>query len=201
MSSLASRNRRERVTFNDVISGNVPEDILKASTPAPEKVYELERIESSCQTDELPVVEINPVSFLSLSPSTISELRQSAVSPQETTTTPVIDDTTVLNPSETSSLVTYSERAEIIRLRDVVSNQVKDLKGRVQLVRGRKQLKKEQMEDEKEVRAAREAKAQSVLLESSERLDEARVVLDNLVNHFQAISSRYNRWCNEGMIS
>lgn len=201
MSSLASRNRRERVTFNDVVSGNVPEDILKASTPAPEKVYELERIESSCQTDELPVVEINPVSFLSLSPSTISELRQSAASPQETTTTPVIDDTTVLNPSETSSLVTYSERAEIIRLRDVVSNQVKDLKGRVQLVRGRKQLKKEQMEDEKEVRAAREAKAQSVLLESSERLDEARVVLDNLVNHFQAISSRYNRWCNEGMIS
>lgn len=201
MSSLASRNRRERVTFNDVISGNVPEDILKASTPAPEKVYELERIESSCQTDELPVVEINPVSFLSLSPSTISELRQFAASPQETTTTPVIDDTTVLNPSETSSLVTYSERAEIIRLRDVVSNQVKDLKGRVQLVRGRKQLKKEQMEDEKEVRAAREAKAQSVLLESSERLDEARVVLDNLVNHFQAISSRYNRWCNEGMIS
>lgn len=201
MSSLASRNRRERVTFNDVISGNVPEDILKASTPAPEKVYELERIESSCQTDELPVVEINPVSFLSLSPSTISELRQSAASPQETTTTPVIDDTTVMNPSETSSLVTYSERAEIIRLRDVVSNQVKDLKGRVQLVRGRKQLKKEQMEDEKEVRAAREAKAQSVLLESSERLDEARVVLDNLVNHFQAISSRYNRWCNEGMIS
>ena len=56
MSSLASRTRRERVTFNDVISGNVSEDILTASTPVAEKVYELERVESSCQTDELPVV-------------------------------------------------------------------------------------------------------------------------------------------------
>lgn len=78
-------------------------------------------------------------------------------------------------------------------MRDVVSNQVKDLKGRVQLVRGRKQLKQEQMEDEKEVRAAREARTQNVLKESSERLDETRLVLDNLVNHFQSISSRYNR--------
>ena len=67
------------------------------------------------------------------------------------------------------------------------------MKGLVQLVRGRKQLKQEQMEDEKEVRAAREARTQNVLKESSERLDETRLVLDNLVNHFQSISSRYNR--------
>lgn len=58
MSSLASRTRRERVTFNDVISGNVSEDILTASTPVAEKVYELERVESSCQTDELPVYQL-----------------------------------------------------------------------------------------------------------------------------------------------
>ena len=193
MSSLASRTRRERVTFNDVISGNVSEDILTATTPAPEKVYELERIESSCQTDELPMVAINPVSFLSLSPSTITELRQCAVSPQPTPISPMLDESSMLPSNESSSLVTYSERAEIIRLRDVVSNQVKDLKGRVQLVRGRKQLKQEQMEDEKEVKAAREARTQNVLKESSERLDETRLVLDNLVNHFQSISSRYNR--------
>ena len=181
------------VTFNDVISGNVSEDILTASTPVAEKVYELERVESSCQTDELPVVSINPVSFLSLSPSTIAELRQCAVSPQPTPISPMLDESSILPSGESSSLVTYSERAEIIRLRDVVSNQVKDLKGRVQLVRGRKQLKQEQMEDEKEVRAAREARTQNVLKESSERLDETRLVLDNLVNHFQSISSRYNR--------
>ena len=190
VSSLASRTRRERVTFNDVISGNVSEEILTASTPVPEKVYELERIESSCQTDELPMVAINPVSFLSLSPSSIAEMRQCAVSPQPT---PLAEDSPLLPSNESSSLVTYSERAEIIRLRDVVSNQVKDLKSRVQLVRGRKQLKQEQMEDEKEVRTAREVRTQNVLKESSERLDETRLVLDNLVNHFQSISSRYNR--------
>jgi hypothetical protein len=211
------------VTFRDIQSGNISEDVLRASISVPdeeEKSYALDRVESSCQTEELPVVRINPVSFLSLSPSAVAELRRQAKeekgvamngmvnelngmvnesvdtmnqsttqstnpSPSTTTTPPPQADST--EPKESSSL------NEVSTLRQSVSETAKDLRSRLELVRGRRQLKAEQAADEQEVRAAREERSRKVLQENADMLDETRVVLDNLVNHFQSISSRYNR--------
>ena len=209
--------------------------MLRASISVPdeeEKSYALDRVESSCQTEELPVVRINPVSFLSLSPSAVAELRRQAKeekgvamngmvnelngmvnesvdtmnqsttqsttqstnssttqstnpSPSTTTTPPPQADST--EPKESSSL------NEVSTLRQSVSETAKDLRSRLELVRGRRQLKAEQAADEQEVRAAREERSRKVLQENADMLDETRVVLDNLVNHFQSISSRYNR--------
>lgn len=211
------------MTFRDIQSGNISEDVLRASISVPdeeEKSYALDRVESSCQTEELPVVRINPVSFLSLSPSAVAELRRQAKeekgvamngmvnelngmvnesvdtmnqsttqstnpSPSTTTTPPPQTDST--EPKESSSL------NEVSTLRQSVSETAKDLRSRLELVRGRRQLKAEQAADEQEVRAAREERSRKVLQENADMLDETRVVLDNLVNHFQSISSRYNR--------
>ena len=211
------------MTFRDIQSGNISEDVLRASISVPdeeEKSYALDRVESSCQTEELPVVRINPVSFLSLSPSAVAELRRQAKeekgvamngmvnelngmvnesvdtmnqsttqsttpSPSTTTTPPPQADST--EPKESSSL------NEVSTLRQSVSETAKDLRSRLELVRGRRQLKAEQAVDEQEVRAAREERSRKVLQENADMLDETRVVLDNLVNHFQSISSRYNR--------
>lgn len=211
------------MTFRDIQSGNISEDVLRASISVPdeeEKSYALDRVESSCQTEELPVVRINPVSFLSLSPSAVAELRRQAKeekgvamngmvnelngmvnesvdtmnqsttqsttpSPSTTTTPPPQADST--EPKESSSL------NEVSTLRQSVSETAKDLRSRLELVRGRRQLKAEQAADEQEVRAAREERSRKVLQENADMLDETRVVLDNLVNHFQSISSRYNR--------
>ena len=211
------------MTFRDIQSGNISEDVLRASISVPdeeEKSYALDRVESSCQTEELPVVRINPVSFLSLSPSAVAELRRQAKeekgvamngmvnelngmvnesvdtmnqsttqstnpSPSTTTTPPPQADST--EPRESSSL------NEVSTLRQSVSETAKDLRSRLELVRGRRQLKAEQAADEQEVRAAREERSRKVLQENADMLDETRVVLDNLVNHFQSISSRYNR--------
>lgn len=211
------------MTFRDIQSGNISEDVLRASISVPdeeEKSYALDRVESSCQTEELPVVRINPVSFLSLSPSAVAELRRQAKeekgvamngmvnelngmvnesvdtmnqsttqstnpSPSTTTTPPPQADST--EPKESSSL------NEVSTLRQSVSETAKDLRSRLELVRGRRQLKAEQAADEQEVRAAREERSRKVLQENADMLDEMRVVLDNLVNHFQSISSRYNR--------
>ena len=82
---------------------------------------------------------------------------------------------------------------EVSTLRQNVSETAKDLRARLELVRGRRQLKVEQAADEQEVRAAREERSRKVLQENADTLDETRVILDNLVNHFQSISSRYNR--------
>lgn len=173
-------------------------------------------------------MRINPVSFLSLSPSAVAELRRQAKeekgvamngmvnelngmvnesvdtmnqsttqstnqsttqstnpSPSTTTTPPPQTDST--EPKESSSL------NEVSTLRQSVSETAKDLRSRLELVRGRRQLKAEQAADEQEVRAAREERSRKVLQENADMLDETRVVLDNLVNHFQSISSRYNR--------
>ena len=165
-------------------------------------------------------MRINPVSFLSLSPSAVAELRRQAKeekgvamngmvnelngmvnesvdtmnqsttqsttpSPSTTTTPPPQADST--EPKESSSL------NEVSTLRQSVSETAKDLRSRLELVRGRRQLKAEQAVDEQEVRAAREERSRKVLQENADMLDETRVVLDNLVNHFQSISSRYNR--------
>ena len=211
------------MTFRDIQSGNISEDVLRASISVPdeeEKSYALDRVESSCQTEELPVVRINPVSFLSLSPSAVAELRRQAKeekgvamngmvnelngmvnesvdtmnqsttqstnpSPSTTTTPPPQADST--EPKESSSL------NEVSTLRQSVSETAKDLRSRLELVRGRRQLKAEQAADEQEVRAARDERSRKVLQENADMLDETRVVLDNLVNHFQSISSRYNR--------
>ena len=211
------------MTFRDIQSGNISEDVLRASISVPdeeEKSYALDRVESSCQTEELPVVRINPVSFLSLSPSAVAELRRQAKeekgvamngmvnelngmvnesvdtmnqsttqstnpSPSTTTTPPPQADST--EPKESSSL------NEVSTLRQSVSETAKDLRSRLELVRGRRQLKAEQAADEQEVRAAREERSRKVLQENADMLDETRVVLDHLVNHFQSISSRYNR--------
>lgn len=211
------------MTFRDIQSGNISEDVLRASISVPdeeEKSYALDRVESSCQTEELPVVRINPVSFLSLSPSAVAELRRQAKEekgvamngmvnelngmvnesvdtmnqsttqstnplPSTTTTPPPQADST--EPKESSSL------NEVSTLRQSVSETAKDLRSRLELVRGRRQLKAEQAADEQEVRAAREERSRKVLQENADMLDETRVVLDNLVNHFQSISSRYNR--------
>ena len=211
------------MTFRDIQSGNISEDVLRASISVPdeeEKSYALDRVESSCQTEELPVVRINPVSFLSLSPSAVAELRRQAKEekgvamngmvnelngmvnesvdtmnqsttqstnplPSTTTTPPPQADST--EPKESSSL------NEVSTLRQSVSETAKDLRSRLELVRGRRQLKAEQAADEQEVRAARDERSRKVLQENADMLDETRVVLDNLVNHFQSISSRYNR--------
>ena len=118
--------------------------------------------------------------------STTPSMNQSTnPSPSTTTTPPPQADST--EPKESSSL------NEVSTLRQSVSETAKDLRSRLELVRGRRQLKAEQAADEQEVRAAREERSRKVLQENADMLDETRVVLDNLVNHFQSISSRYNR--------
>ena len=212
------------MTFRDIQSGNISEDVLRASISVPdeeEKSYALDRVESSCQTEELPVVRINPVSFLSLSPSAVAELRRQAKEEkgvamngmvnesvdtmnQSTTqsTTPSMNQSTNPSPSTTTTPPPQADSTEpkessslneVSTLRQSVSETAKDLRSRLELVRGRRQLKAEQAADEQEVRAAREERSRKVLQENADMLDETRVVLDNLVNHFQSISSRYNR--------
>ena len=198
------------------------------------------------------MVRINPVSFLSLSPSAVAELRRQAkeekgvamngmvnelngmvnesvdtmnqstnqsTTPsmnqstnQSTTpsmnqstnqsTTPSMNQSTNPSPSTTTTPPPQADSTEpkessslneVSTLRQSVSETAKDLRSRLELVRGRRQLKAEQAADEQEVRAAREERSRKVLQENADMLDETRVVLDNLVNHFQSISSRYNR--------
>lgn len=80
MSSFSGKAQREHVTFKDIVSGNVSEDVLRASsvTPSQEKVYELERIDGFAQTDPLPAVFIPPVTFFSLPADSIQRLRDEA---------------------------------------------------------------------------------------------------------------------------
>lgn len=129
--------------------------------------------------------------------ATMNSLANDATN-EATTNQPTASSTDAQNDShegvETSQEPsTSSSLNEVSTLRQNVSETAKDLRARLELVRGRRQLKAEQAADEQEVRAAREERSRKVLQENADTLDETRVVLDNLVNHFQSISSRYNR--------
>ena len=187
-----SKGRRELVSFKDVVNGNVSEDILKASsiTQSQEKVYELERVEGSCQTPELSAVNIAPISYHTLSSEEIHTLRDMSKTPQNGT--PENDSISVKPTLPTPSLTAFPERSEVIKLMTTVTEEAKAFRQKMNIVRDRRQLKAEQEADEREARAASEARLEKRMNDYALSVDEAKMVLDNLVTHFQGLSSRYN---------
>lgn len=187
-----SKGRRELVSFKDVVNGNVSEDILKASsiTQSQEKVYELERVEGSCQTPELSAVNIAPISYHTLSSEEIHTLRDMSKTTQNGT--PENDSISVKPTLPTPSLTAFPERSEVIKLMTTVTEEAKAFRQKMNIVRDRRQLKAEQEADEREARAASEARLEKRMNDYALSVDEAKMVLDNLVTHFQGLSSRYN---------
>lgn len=195
ITSTPSKSKRELVSFKDVVSGNVSEDVLRASTLAQpqEKVYELEHVEGSCQTPDLSAVNIAPITYLTLSAAAINSLRD--VSDMQTCETPA-SETTILPPAPAEeSLRPFPERSEIIKLMKTVTEDSKQFRQKLGIVKDRRQLKAEQKVDEEEARQMRNAKMEKKMSEYNAAVDEARVLLDNLVTHFQSLSSRYNSGC------
>lgn len=199
-SSISSQHRPNRVTFRDIKAGNVSDDVLRAVTtaaPSQEKVYEDERVDSCCQTDELPTVDIRPVSFLSLPAEAIAQLRHelnATVEPAEGPARTVSEEEEELDPPSEltqSTLVGYEERSDISHLYETVSDQVKAIKGKVQFARGRKSLRDEQLEDEQHVRRKREVYVQSIIQQSEDGLNEAEVVHNNVVKVYQELCSEF----------
>lgn len=182
------------MTFKDIVSGNVSEDVLRASsvTPSQEKVYELERIDGSSQTDPIPAVFIPPVRFFSLPAGDIQRLRDQTAK-TETPLSPAGDDLSPTPEIEPISELSVSERAEIAQLGKVVTTAAKELRQRVTLARDRRALRAEQEADETAVRKARESRLAGILEANKAAVDEAEILLDNLVSHFQSLSSRNNR--------
>ena len=193
-----SKGRRELVSFKDVVNGNVSEDILKASsiTQSQEKVYELERVEGSCQTPELSAVNIAPISYHTLSSEEIHTLRDMSKTTQ--TGTPENDSISVKPTLPTPSLTAFPERSEVIKLMTTVTEEAKAFRQKMNIVRDRRQLKAEQEADEREARAASEARLEKRMNDYALSVDEAKMVLDNLVTHFQGLSSRYNSEAERG---
>lgn len=60
------------------------------------------------------------------------------------------------------------------------------------LVTERRALRKEEEDDEKEVKEAREMKLKNIIESNELAVDEGKMLLDNCVVNFQNISSRYN---------
>lgn len=238
VASTLSKGKRELVSFQDVVSGNVSEDVLRASSLSQpqEKVYELEHVEGSCQTADLSAVNIAPIRYLTLSASAIHSLRdmsQTSVSTPhvddipstvhvddipsimhandipsimhatETPTTPHTNETpTTPHTTETPTTphtteTPFPERSEIIKLMKTVTEDSKQFRKKMSIVKDRRQLKAEQKEDEAQARQARNAKMEKRMSEYGATVDEARVLLDNLVTHFQGLSSRYNSEAEE----
>lgn len=183
------------MSFKDVVSGNVSEDVLRASTLAQpqEKVYELEHVEGSCQTPDLSAVNIAPITYLTLSAAAINSLRD--VSHIQTCETPASETTTLPPAPAEESLRPFPERSEIIKLMKTVTEDSKQFRQKLGIVKDRRQLKAEQKVDEEEARQMRNAKMEKKMSEYNATVDEARVLLDNLVTHFQSLSSRYNSGC------
>ena len=73
-----------------------------------------------------------------------------------------------------------------------VTEEAKAFRQKMNIVRDRRQLKAEQEADEREARAASEARLEKRMNDYALSVDEAKMVLDNLVTHFQGLSSRYN---------
>ena len=193
-----SKGRRELVSFKDVVNGNVSEDILKASsiTQSQEKVYELERVEGSCQTPELSAVNIAPISYHTLSSEEIHTLRDMSKTTQNET--PENDSISVKPTLPTPSLTAFPERSEVIKLMTTVTEEAKAFRQKMNIVRDRRQLKAEQEADEREARAASEARLEKRMNDYALSVDEAKMVLDNLVTHFQGLGSRYNSEAERG---
>ena len=196
VTSTLSKGKRELVSFKDVVSGNVSEDVLRASslTQPQEKVYELEHVEGSCQTADLSAVNIAPIRYLTLSASTIHSLRDVSQAP---VSTPPVDETPSTGTPAVESLTPFPERSEIIKLMKTVTEDSKQFRKKMGIVKDRRQLKAEQKWDEEQARQARNAKMEKRMSEYGVAVDEARVLLDNLVTHFQGLSSRYNSEVSE----
>ena len=183
------------MTFKDVVSGNVSEDVLRASsvTPSQEKVYQLERIDGSTQTDPIPAVFIPPVSFLSLPAESIQRLRDQSVK-TETPISPAGDpDSSPQGCAEPLPDIQLSDRPEVVQLGKVVITAAKELRQRVTLARDRRALRVEQESDETAVKKARDDRIGGILESTKSAVDEAEILLDNVVSHFQSLSSRNNR--------
>ena len=80
-----------------------------------------------------------------------------------------------------------------------VTEDSKQFRQQLGIVKDRRQLKAEQKVDEEEARQVRNAKMEKKMSEYNATVDEARVLLDNLVTHFQSLSSRYNSECVMGV--
>lgn len=188
------------MTFKDIVSGNVSEDVLRASsvTPSQEKVYELERLDGSTQTDPIPAVFIPPVRFFSLPAGSVQLLRDQAAK-LESPPSPAGEDPASLPEIEPISELRMSERAEIAQLGKTVGTAVKELRQRVTLARDRRALRAEQEADETAVKEARDLRVGGILEANQAAVDEAEILLDNLVTHFQSLSSRHNRTRGERM--
>lgn len=196
ISSTTSHVHKERVTFKDIVSGNISEEVLKASTipSSQEKVYELERVDGSCQTEEQPVVSIPPVVYLTLSSEEIAHLQDCSpeVEGEVEEPLPIIKET---------NLAVFPERSDIIKLTSAVTESSKLYRQRLSLVTERRALRKEEDEDERDVKEAREQRLQKLMSDNSLAVDESRMILDNLVCNYQSLSSRFNSMRNTLLIS
>ena len=138
------------------------------------------------------MVNINPVSFISLPASAIAQLRQEVSTP---VTSQVVfsPEEELLPPTEltASTRVGYEERSEITQLYNTVSDKGKEIKGRVQRARARQELREEQMKDEEEMNRRREYYVQSLIKKISEDVDATSLVQDNLVKEYQELCSEF----------
>lgn len=133
-------------------------------------------------------MSIPPISYLTISADEIASFRlaSQAVTPkkeEEEETLPTIKET---------SLATFPERSDIIKLTSAVTEASKQYRQKMNLVTERQALRKEEEDNEKEVKEVREQKLQSIIESNELAVDEGKMLLDNCVVTFQNISSRYN---------
>lgn len=140
-----------------------------------------------CQTEEQPVMAITPVSYLKLTPEEMASLLQS---PQVTQKEEEVELTAP--PLKETELAVFTERSDIIKLTSAVTESSKLYRQRKTMVTERRALRKEEDEDEKDVKEARDRRLQGMLNDNTLAVDESKMTLDNLVCHFQNLSSRYN---------
>lgn len=81
----------------------------------------------------------------------------------------------------------------MVQLGKEVSATAKDFRQRVQRARDRRALRAEQESDEAAAKQARAARVEALLSQNQSAVEEAEVLLDNVVSHFQSLSSRNNR--------
>ena len=138
------------------------------------------------------MVNINPVSFLSLPASTIAQLRQEVSTPSVTQTI-CSPEEEFLPPTEltASTRIGYEGLSEITKLYGTVSDKGREIKGKVQRACARQELRQDQMEDEEEMYRRREYHVQSLIKKMNDDMNEASLVHDNMVKTYQDMCSEF----------
>lgn len=132
-------------------------------------------------------MSITPVSYMTLTPEEMASLHQVPQVSQEEQEVELVPP-----PLKETKLAVFTERSDIIKLTSAVTESSKLYRQRMTMVTERRALRKEEDEDEKDVKEARDKRLQGMLNDNSLAIDESKMTLDNLVCHFQNLSSRYN---------